>query len=230
MANSNNYPNGASGIEDYGATEPAFGSIPGTSGTPGPTEPAGSDGFGSYAPTAPSGQGIRDYGDSGPINFDGVQIPEYKTVPPFKSGFDFDDYGETTPSGGFSSIGVTTPATPNGIRGFMPVVGWLVCIDGPEKGRDYRIHPENNYIGRHESNDICIRGDEKVSRERHVMVVYDSEDRMFYLGAPAGTNIVRLNGKPVLEAKELHAYDIITIGSTKLMFAPFCGERFGWNE
>lgn len=227
MANSNNYPNGASKIEDYGATEPAFGNFSG-SDIPGATAPAGSDDFSNFTPTAPSGQGIRDYGDSGPMMFPGGQIPEYPTVPASNSGFD--SYEPTTPSGVFDNIDVTTPATPNGVHGFQPVAGWLVCIDGPEKGRDYRIHPENNYIGRLESNDICIRGDDKISREHHVMVVYDSEDRMFYLGAPAGTNIVRLNGKPVLEAKELHAYDIITIGSTKLMFAPFCGERFGWNE
>ena len=229
MANSNNYPNGAPGIEDYGATEPAFGGFSGGD-VPGATAPAGSDDFGHYTPTAPGGQGIRDYGDSGPMTFPGGQIPEYPTVPSPNSGFDFDNYGATMPSGVFDNIDVTTPATPNGVHGFQPVTGWLVCIDGPEKGKDYRIHPENNYIGRLESNDICIRGDEKISRERHVMVVYDSEDRLFYLGAPAGTNIVRLNGKPVLEAKELHAYDVITIGSTKLMFLPFCGERFGWDE
>ena len=35
---------------------------------------------------------------------------------------------------------------------FDPVVEWLVCIDGPEKGRDYRIRSGNNYIGR--SQDI----------------------------------------------------------------------------
>ena len=30
----------------------------------------------------------------------------------------------------------------------LPVTGWLVCVDGPEKGRDYRLHEEYNYIGR----------------------------------------------------------------------------------
>lgn len=32
--------------------------------------------------------------------------------------------------------------------GIDPVVGWLVCISGAEKGRDYRIHSDNNFIGR----------------------------------------------------------------------------------
>ena len=32
--------------------------------------------------------------------------------------------------------------------GLDPVVGWLVCIAGPDKGRDYRIHSERNFLGR----------------------------------------------------------------------------------
>ena len=28
---------------------------------------------------------------------------------------------------------------------------------------------------------------------------------------------------------ELHAYDELTIGKTKLLFVPLCGERFDWN-
>jgi hypothetical protein len=32
--------------------------------------------------------------------------------------------------------------------GIDPVVGWLVCIAGPDQGRDYRIHGERNFIGR----------------------------------------------------------------------------------
>jgi hypothetical protein len=29
-----------------------------------------------------------------------------------------------------------------------PVVGWLVCVKGPDRGRDYRIRSEKNFIGR----------------------------------------------------------------------------------
>ena len=33
-------------------------------------------------------------------------------------------------------------------KAFEPVVGWLVAVDGPEKGRDFRIVTGRNAIGR----------------------------------------------------------------------------------
>lgn len=29
-----------------------------------------------------------------------------------------------------------------------PVTGWLVCIEGPQYGKDYKIHAGKNFIGR----------------------------------------------------------------------------------
>lgn len=111
-----------------------------------------------------------------------------------------------------------------------PVVGWLVAVSGPEKGRDYRIHSDNNYIGREDSMDICLRGDEAISRERHASVSYDTRERLFYFAPGSGRSIVRVNGKAVLTMIELMAYDEIEIGRTKLVFIPLCGERFEWNN
>ena len=55
-------------------------------------------------------------------------------------------------------------------RPMLPVVTWLVCIDGPSKGRDYRIHSQNNFIGRSRSMDICIEGDNTISSERSAVL------------------------------------------------------------
>ena len=38
--------------------------------------------------------------------------------------------------------------TPDEPRGFDPVVGWLVCTEGPDRGRDYRLRTAKNFIGR----------------------------------------------------------------------------------
>ena len=38
--------------------------------------------------------------------------------------------------------------------GINPVTGWLVCIEGPQLGRDYRILSEKNFIGRDEKKEI----------------------------------------------------------------------------
>ena len=40
---------------------------------------------------------------------------------------------------------------------------------------------------------------------------------------------VQVNGKTVLNAMELHRYDVISIGSTKLLFIGLCGEKFRWE-
>lgn len=44
-----------------------------------------------------------------------------------------------------------------------------------------------------------------------------------------GKAVVRVKGKLVTIPVEVHSYDIIKIGTTKLMFVPLCGERFNWD-
>lgn len=113
--------------------------------------------------------------------------------------------------------------------GIDPVVGWLVCIEGPDKGTDYRLHADNNYIGRDPSMDVCIAGDDTVTRERHALVTYDYETETFYIAPTGGKKNPRLNGKPVLTALELAPYDRIQLGETVLLFVPFCSEQFSWK-
>lgn len=113
---------------------------------------------------------------------------------------------------------------------FDPVVGWLVCIEGSTKGTDYRIHSQNNYIGRSAKMDISIPEDSHISAENSAIIAYDNEDRVFYFGPCSGRNIVRVNGKPALSVEKIEAYDVLTIGTTKLLFVPLCGDRFDWNE
>lgn len=110
-----------------------------------------------------------------------------------------------------------------------PVVGWLVCIEGPVRGTDFRLHAGYNYIGR-EVGDIHIHGDQQVSRENHAMLAFDSRDQIYYVGPATGRNLIRLNDKPVLNAVEIKSYDILTVGATRLLFVALCGEQFRWGE
>lgn len=114
--------------------------------------------------------------------------------------------------------------------GIDPVVGWLVCINGEEKGRDYRIHSDNNFIGRSERMDVCIRGDETISRENHAIISYDMIDKVYYFSPGDGRSIVRYNGKALFQTTELKSHDHIIIGKTELVFVPFCTEDFSWSE
>ena len=66
-------------------------------------------------------------------------------------------------------------------KGIDPVVGWIVCVEGQDKGRDYRIRTERNFIGRNDSNDIVIKGDDSISRERHAIISFNPRTNSFRL-------------------------------------------------
>ena len=78
--------------------------------------------------------------------------------------------------------------------------------------------------------DICILGDNNIGRERHAMIAYDPQEKIYFFGPADGRSIVRKNDKMVMVPTELAAYDIVRIGSTKLMFVPLCGEHFNWKD
>lgn len=106
-----------------------------------------------------------------------------------------------------------------------PVVGWLVCIEGPEKGRDYRIHSGRNFIGRTWKMDINIVDDRSVSRDNHASVVFEpySCEFMIVNGESVKTY---LNGIPVTEPMHLAEGDKIGIGDSVYDFVAYCkGDR-----
>lgn len=163
--------------------------------------------------------------------------PAYNSPPPANIGPTVPATGvqrpfidRTQPGNAFA--GGDGDKTQVGIRrdlGMDPVVGWLVCIEGREKGRDHRIHSDYNYIGRGENMDICVRDDAEISRENHAVLAYDTQAKTYYFNkGPDGRGIVRLNGEAVMESKVLKAYDTIQLGNTKLIFVPLCGEGFDW--
>lgn len=195
---------GGSGVSGYGPTEPI-----------GPTEPVDfTVPGGSAAPVSPVPGSVG------------------ATVPVTNPGFtptDFAPIGGRMTNARVQSYEPTMPVPQGGVAGFNPVVGWLVCVDGADKGTDYRIRNGNNYIGRDQSMDICIRNDLHISNQNAAIIGYDDIERQFFFGPAGGHNTVRVNGKMVINAVPLAPYDEIIVGTTKLMFVPLCGERFDWN-
>lgn len=191
--------------------------------------------FDNYGKTEPVG----DFGGMNPVGgWGGVPEDIGKTVPS-ESGFGATQpvptFQWTEPSADAYSYDnangqVTEPITPGNVYQFMPVVGWLVCVEGPDMGRDYRIHAGYNTIGREAGNDICISGDQKITRVRHALVAFDSQECMFFFAPGNSVNLVRLNGKVLMVPTELHANDELTVGSSKLLFIPFCSEAFSWEK
>ncbi len=115
------------------------------------------------------------------------------------------------------------------LNDIQPVVGWLVCLDGPSKGMSFNLHNGWNYIGRDENLDVYIP-DPKVSRARTARIVYEPEGRTFAVAICEGAQtLVYVNKKPLYNASELNAYDKIRMGDTTLTFIPLCGEKFSWE-
>ncbi|MBQ7542919.1 MAG: hypothetical protein IJT44_11580 [Clostridia bacterium] len=114
--------------------------------------------------------------------------------------------------------------------GTEPVVGWLVCVKGVHRGEDFRIKAGRNFLGRGGSMDICLSGDTAVSREKHLIVTYDPKHNMFF-AQPGDTSILSyLNDKPLLEVTTLNAGDKLSAGESDLIFVPFCGELYTWEN
>lgn len=110
------------------------------------------------------------------------------------------------------------------------LAGWLVCIDGPGRGSDFRLYYDSNYVGRGQRNEVCIPLDPAVSQEKHCVITYDWVDGSFYIAMDRGRSFVRLNGKPVLMTQALKRGDLIRIGGGTYRFVPFCDETFQWDE
>ncbi|WP_058486180.1 FHA domain-containing protein [Defluviitalea phaphyphila] len=111
-----------------------------------------------------------------------------------------------------------------------PVTGWLVCIDGPSKGRDYRILTEKNFLGRADDMDIQVLGDNHIAKRNHAVFVYDPKKRQTVLLPGDSQGLVYVNGDAVYSPVELSAYDEIEIGKSKFLFIPLCGDHFEWTD
>lgn len=114
--------------------------------------------------------------------------------------------------------------------GFAPVVGWLVCIEGPARGKDSRIFAQVNTIGRSEQNDICLKQDATISGVNHAKLSYSEQSNSFFLTPADNKNIILLNGKEVFSTEKLTAFDVLHFGLSKFMFVPLCGDNFKWES
>ncbi len=115
----------------------------------------------------------------------------------------------------------------------QPVVGWLVCIEGPDKGKDFCLHGAKSTIGRRAGSAVCLT-DLKIARTGFpALIVYDDrKTHRFYLasGDASAQNNVELDGNMLLGQSIIEPYAEIRIEDTVLVFVPFCGDDFYWKE
>ena len=73
------------------------------------------------------------------------------------------------------------------------VCGWLVCIEGVNKGRSYGICSGKNFIGSGDDMDIQILGDGKVEKHRHAAVAFDEKTHIATLLPGESATLVYLD-------------------------------------
>ena len=137
-------------------------------------------------------------------------------TPPLNETIGEDEDGDKTVSFGFFGITAT-----------QPVTGWLVCMNGEEKGKDFRLHSGKNFIGRGASMDVMLVDDKTIARDKHCSIAYDPKGNSFYVSSENG-NITYLNQKIIEEAVKIKDGDEITVGETVLQFIPFCWVDRTW--
>jgi hypothetical protein len=109
-------------------------------------------------------------------------------------------------------------------------VGWIIVADGPGRGHAFTLYSGVSTIGRGDNQTVTLDlGDTSISREKHAAIAYDVEANSFFLGHGGKSNIVRLNGRPVLSTEDLRHSDMIRIGETTLRFVALCGDGFTWG-
>lgn len=110
------------------------------------------------------------------------------------------------------------------------VVGWLVCVSGPARGRSYELHTGRNFIGRAAIMDVALPEDTAVSRERQASVIFDPRTARFSVTANETRELTYVNDELVYDHCDLTANDVLLVGSTRLMLVPLCGSGFAWAE
>ena len=111
-----------------------------------------------------------------------------------------------------------------------PVTGWIVCVEGPQYGKDFKIHTGKNFIGRADNMHIQILGDNTVSRINHAAITYDPKNRATYLLPGDSSGLAYINGEAVYSPTRLEPFTVIEIGQSRFIFVSLCGDHFAWND
>ena len=156
------------------------------------------------------------------------------------------DYGATVAPQGYApaadgaaeapAMNMPVTEAPTAARQDMPAdvfegnfVGWLVCIRGAQRGRDFRIGQKRNTIGKSERADIRL-----VDEDNNRFAIWARldylEDENACLLQPISTGKVLLNGAPVSEPVQLRARDVVCLGGCDYLYIPLCGEGFRWED
>lgn len=110
------------------------------------------------------------------------------------------------------------------------VRGWLVCLEGKKRGAAFEISGGRNSIGRGNTNDIKLEFDNSISKGVNAIVSYDERNNKFFIFLGESKNNIYVNNHLLMMPVELKDYDVIEIGTTKMLFRSLCNELFNWPK
>jgi len=111
-----------------------------------------------------------------------------------------------------------------------PTVGWLVCTKGKFYGQDFRLKSGRNFIGRGTDMDVCLTGENTVSRDRHATIIHEPKQNVFMAQPGESRELFYVNGEVVLSSVQLKKNDVLQMGDVQLMLVPCCDSEFNWNQ
>jgi hypothetical protein len=97
----------------------------------------------------------------------------------------------------------------------LPVVGWLVAMNGNHKGEDFRLHEGQNFLGAAPDCDVVLTDDTVSSKHASLRVT----NGQYFLTDLDSSNGSYLNDEENQISKvELKDNDIIRLGEVKMKF------------
>ena len=111
------------------------------------------------------------------------------------------------------------------------MVGWVVVVEGPGKGRSLPLGYGMNEIARSGQARVPLDfGDNQVARQQHAQITFDPRSLKFFVQHGGGKNLTYLGDSPVLVPQELHSGKEILLDRTRLRFVALCGPDFDWQK
>ena len=110
------------------------------------------------------------------------------------------------------------------------VVGWLVVVNGINKGKTYELFSGNNTIGRGERAAINMDSDSGVAPGLQGILTYHETKNIFLIEPNEKMSMIWVNGHPLRSREQLAAYTTVSVGNTEFIFVPLCGSLFSWKR
>jgi len=110
------------------------------------------------------------------------------------------------------------------------VCGWLVCIDGVNKGKSYAIHSGKNSIGNDRDMPIYISGDMSVEKRTHGVIVYDPKKVKMTMLNGNSRGLVYVEEEIVLAERDLESHERIQLGKSQFIYVALCNDIFDWYK